>query len=73
MRIAHLILVAAIVFSLCTAAIAEDPILALKEKIIDLQNEGALGFKSFTLCTNVIGYGQYVPYPDNKVKAGSEI
>ena len=53
--------------------LAADPILELKEKIIDLQNQGELGFRNFTLCSNIIGYGQYVAYPDNKVKAGTEI
>jgi len=53
-------------------ALGEDEIFQLKEKIIDIQNKGKLGFRSFTLCSNIIGYGQYVPIPDNKVKAGSK-
>ena len=45
----------------------------LKEKIIDLQNLGELGFKDFHLCNNIIGYGQFVPAESSKVKAGSEL
>jgi len=51
----------------------QETVASLKERIIDLQNQGSLGFRNFSLCSNVIGFGQYVPYPDNKVKAGSEI
>jgi len=52
---------------------AQDTVAALKEKIIDLQNAGSLGFRNFLLCTKVITYGQYVSSPDNKVKAGTQI
>lgn len=52
---------------------AEETVLSLKERIIDIQNQGTLGFRNFTLCKNIITYGQYVPYPDNRVKSGSKI
>ena len=52
---------------------AEETVLSLKERIIDIQNNGKLGFRNFTLCKNIITYGQYVSSPDNKVKAGSTI
>ncbi|HUX22131.1 MAG TPA: hypothetical protein VMW69_12895 [Spirochaetia bacterium] len=52
---------------------SQDTVASLKERIIDIQNQGSLGFKDFTLCSNIIGFGQYVPYPDAKVKAGAEI
>ncbi len=52
---------------------AEDTVLSLKERIIDIQNKGDLGFRNFTLCKNIITYGQYIPYPDNKVKTGSTV
>ncbi len=52
---------------------AEETVASLKERIVDIQNQGTLGFRNFTLCSNVIGFGQYVPYPDSRVKAGSEI
>lgn len=38
-----------------------DEILDLKEKIIDLQNKGILGFQNFTLCSKIFGFGSYVP------------
>ena len=52
---------------------AEETVASLKERIVDIQNQGTLGFRNFTLCSNIVGFGQYVPYPDNRVKAGSEI
>ena len=39
----------------------EDEILDLKEKIIDLQNKGKLGFANFTLCLKIMGFASYVP------------
>lgn len=39
----------------------EDEILNLKEKIIDLQNKGKLGFINFTLCSKIMGFASYVP------------
>jgi hypothetical protein len=66
---------AAIILSLFAlpAVGGEDTVSSLKERIIDLQNKGQLGFRNFALCNNIITYGQYVPYPDNKVKAGTKI
>jgi hypothetical protein len=65
----------AIILSLSAlpAVWGEDTVSSLKERIIDLQNNGQLGFRNFALCSNIITYGQYVPYPDNKVKAGTKI
>jgi hypothetical protein len=42
----------------------EDEILKLKEKIIDLQNKGKLGFANFTMCSNIMGFASYVPLPE---------
>jgi len=39
----------------------DDDILELKEKIIDLQNNGDLGFTDFTLCSKIMGFASYVP------------
>lgn len=39
----------------------EDEILDLKEKIIDLQNKGKLGFANFTFCSKIMGFASYVP------------
>jgi hypothetical protein len=38
-----------------------DEILKLKEKIIEIQNQGELGFRNFTICSNIVGFGSYVP------------
>lgn len=73
-RIVCLTIIALFIITGCTAVYAQsNKIAQLKEQIIDLQNEGTLGFKNFILCTNIIGYGQYVATPTNKVKAGTEI
>ena len=42
-------------------AAQEDEILALKEKIIDLQNKGKLGLSNFTICSQIMGFASYVP------------
>ena len=66
---------AAIILSLFAlpAVWGEDTVSSLKERIIDIQNKGQLGFRNFALCSNIITYGQYVPYPNNQVKAGTKI
>jgi hypothetical protein len=63
----------AILSTLFVSLNAQDSVLLLKEQIISLQNQGELGFRNFKLCSNIIGYGQYVPSSNNQVKAGSEI
>ena len=45
----------------------------LKKQIVLLQNEGELGFKDFTLCTNIVTFASYVPAKSNKVQSGAEI
>jgi len=43
-------------------AVAQDSeILKLKEKIIEIQNRGELGFRNFAFCSAIAGYGSYVP------------
>ena len=72
----HSMAIAAALFLLLfalPAAWGEDTVASLKERIIDLQNMGKPGFRNFALCSNIITYGQYVPYPDSKVKAGTKI
>jgi hypothetical protein len=39
----------------------QDEILRLKEKIIEIQNKGDLGFRNFAFCSTIIGFGSYVP------------
>jgi len=63
---------------LCLAALAaqaqsQDQILNLKNQIIDLQNKGNLGFRQFTLCSKVMGYGSYVPLDQPVVGVGAEL
>jgi len=41
----------------------ENEILKLKEKIIEIQNKGDLGFRNFTFCSTIFGFGSYVPLP----------
>lgn len=45
--------------SLCVAQDSE--ILKLKEKIVEIQNKGELGFRNFAFCSTIIGFGSYVP------------
>jgi hypothetical protein len=45
--------------SLCLSQDAE--ILKLKDKIIEIQNTSELGFRHFSFCSNIIGFGSYVP------------
>ena len=52
---------------------AEETVAALKERIIDIQNKGKLGFRNFNRCDNIITYGSYVPAEGNKVPAGSKL
>lgn len=49
-----------------------DLILKLKDIIIEIQNQGELGFRNFTLCSKIITMGQYVALPEPKVKVGTE-
>jgi len=63
----------AILFVAHGLSFAEETVAQLKERIIDIQNQGKLGFRNFTLCSNTIGYGQYVSVPNNKVKAGTTV
>ena len=50
-----------------------DPVLRLKNEIIDIQNEGTLDFKHFTLCSKILGFGSYVELDTDKIKAGSTL
>ncbi len=69
-----LILLALIIaFNAISADQRDDKIADLKKQIVLLQNEGELGFKDFTLCTNIVTFASYVPAKSNKVKSGSEI
>jgi len=44
-----------------------DEILKLKEKILEIQNKGELGFQNVILCSKIIGFGSYVPLLEKAV------
>ena len=50
-----------VVLTASLASAQESEILALKEKIIEIQNTSELGFRHFSFCSNIIGFGSYVP------------
>lgn len=54
-------------------ASTEFEILSLKEKIIEIQNQGALGFRKFLPISRVLHYGAYVPHSGNQFKKGSQV
>ncbi len=70
---------AAVVLALAAFAAAplwsqdQEAVLRLKNQIIDLQNRGTLGFREFSLCSNILGYGSYVPLDKPEVPQGSEL
>lgn len=51
----------------------QDEILKLKEKIIELQNKGELGFRNFTLCSKILGFASYDPLEDSVVEKNGEL
>jgi len=52
-----------IILAVSFASAQESEILKLKEKIIEIQNKGELGFRNFSFCSTIIGFGSYVPLP----------
>lgn len=59
-----LCLIAALLIVFGLAFAQEEEILSLKEKIIDLQNKGTLGYANFTMCSKIMGFASYVPLPE---------
>jgi len=50
----------------------ENEILKLKEQIIELQNNGELGFQKFILCSSIFTFASYVPLSEPIIsKTGS--
>ncbi len=47
-------------------------VLKLKDVIVEIQNQGKLGFRTFILCSKIITMGHYVSLPEPKVKIGTE-
>lgn len=56
-----LALLSLIMLVMASSSGQQDEILKLKEKIIEIQNKGELGFRYFTLCSNIISFASYVP------------
>ncbi|MBD3306086.1 hypothetical protein GF339_06840 [candidate division KSB3 bacterium] len=54
-----------------TPGIAEDDtqrkILELKHQILEIQNQGELGFTNINFCSEIRGLGMYTPLPDNTI------
>jgi len=57
----------------CLAFAQDSEILKLKEKIIEIQNKGDLGFRNFALCSNIIGFGSYVPLESPSLDRNAEL
>ncbi|MEW5901571.1 MAG: hypothetical protein AB1715_08940 [Acidobacteriota bacterium] len=51
----------------------EDEILKLKDKIIEIQNKGELGFRNFTFCSTILGFGSYAPLAEPVVDENGEL
>jgi hypothetical protein len=56
-----LALLSLIMLVMASSSGQQDEILKLKEKIIEIQNKGELGFRYFTICSNIISFASYVP------------
>lgn len=61
----------------CLAAslsVAQDnEILKLKEKIIEIQNKGDLGFRNFAFCSSIVGFGSFTPLPSPALDKNGEL
>ncbi len=51
----------------------DNDILQLKEKIIELQNNGELGFKETVLCSKIFGFSSYVALQEPFVNKDGEL
>jgi hypothetical protein len=50
-----------------------DEILNLKVKILELQNKGELGFRNFTFCSSIAGFGSYIPLQEPVIEQKGEL
>jgi hypothetical protein len=55
------------------AASQSDEILKLKERIIEIQNRGELGFRNFGLCSKINGFSSYAPLEKNVVGKSGQL
>lgn len=51
----------------------ESDILKLKEKIVEIQNKGELGFRNFAFCSTIVGFGSYVPFSSPVLDKSGEL
>jgi hypothetical protein len=62
---------------ICLAAalsVAQDnEILNLKEKIIEIQNKGDLGFRNFAFCSSIVGFGSFTPLSSSALDKNGEL
>jgi hypothetical protein len=70
-RILGLALLVVLTASLLSAQ--ESEILKLKEKIVEIQNKGDLGFRNFAFCSSIVGFGSYVPLPSPVLDKQAEL
>jgi hypothetical protein len=55
-------------------SIAQDnEILKLKERIIEIQNKGDLGFRNFAYCSSIVAFGSYAPLPGPALDKNGEL
>jgi hypothetical protein len=54
-------------------SVKADEILELKNRIVEIQNHGKLGFRNFVPCSQILTYASYVPLEKPEVKQGGEI
>ena len=73
-RVIFILLMSFLYFTVMVSADSiDDQILNLRKQIIELQNKGKLGFRDFTLCSNILSFASYVPLKEPKVKQGGEL
>lgn len=51
----------------------QEEILRLKQKIIELQNQGEIGFKDFVLCSEIISFAAYKPLEEYVIPQDGEL
>jgi hypothetical protein len=65
--------VAAAALAASGAVWAQDTVMALRERIVELQNKGRLGVRGLVMCRSVSAYGQYAPNEGRTAPAGSTV
>jgi len=56
-----------VLLALVTTAAQDNQILNLREQIVEIQNQGRLGFGTFVLCSSIFTYASYVPLSEPAV------